>query len=328
MNASLAGPQPLPHTLFVSARWAVLYDGNCRICTRGAAQMRAMGGDKVDLRDFQDPKNLEGLPEIPYADLMDKMQGINAPNTPNAPELLLMELETTHQGTLLLIDTWTMLRDSLQREWYFSLSHRSITIRLLGRRCEHLFDVELVNRLTLACRALDPTASPLTLTLLDLPEAPELQARLDFLENRAPLDRAAARQWLLGIMNAEIADLQELADVLAPISERELDEAEIRASFDTSAEGKLLHRYHRSCERELHAALAALTRLRKHDYNGPPATVTLETKPEPKPEAPILRNDQPQSRALLNNWPYPASAERVAPASPVAPAAERINQNE
>jgi predicted DCC family thiol-disulfide oxidoreductase YuxK len=62
-----------PTLFFVSNRWAVLYDGNCRICTRGAAQMRALGGDKVDLRDFQDPINLQGLPEIPYADLMDKM---------------------------------------------------------------------------------------------------------------------------------------------------------------------------------------------------------------------------------------------------------------
>jgi predicted DCC family thiol-disulfide oxidoreductase YuxK len=73
MNASLAGRRTVPHALVVSTRWAVLYDGNCQICTSGAAQMRKMGGDKVDLRDFQDPKNLEGLPEIPYADLMDKM---------------------------------------------------------------------------------------------------------------------------------------------------------------------------------------------------------------------------------------------------------------
>ncbi|MGH7283925.1 MAG: thiol-disulfide oxidoreductase DCC family protein [Polyangiaceae bacterium] len=54
-------------------RWAVLYDGNCRICTSGAERLKELAGDKVDLRNFQDPKNLEGLPEIPFADLMDKM---------------------------------------------------------------------------------------------------------------------------------------------------------------------------------------------------------------------------------------------------------------
>jgi predicted DCC family thiol-disulfide oxidoreductase YuxK len=73
MNASLARAKPWPHTLVVSERWAVLYDGNCQICTRGAEQMRSLAGDKVDLRNFQDSENLEGLPEIPYADLMDKM---------------------------------------------------------------------------------------------------------------------------------------------------------------------------------------------------------------------------------------------------------------
>ncbi len=77
MNASLARASARPHTLCVSDRWAVLYDGNCQMCTRGASQMRSMGGDKVDLRDFQDPKNLEGLPEIPYADLMDKMHVVS-----------------------------------------------------------------------------------------------------------------------------------------------------------------------------------------------------------------------------------------------------------
>src|SRR5476651_1285237 len=79
MNASLAGTRTWSHTLSVRDRWAVLYDGNCRICTRGAEQLRSLAGDKVDLRDFQKPENLEGLPEIPYADLMDKMHVVAPP---------------------------------------------------------------------------------------------------------------------------------------------------------------------------------------------------------------------------------------------------------
>ena len=59
--------------------WAVLYDGNCRICTDGAEKLKKLAGDKVALRNFQDPKNLEGLPEIPYADLMDKMHVVAPP---------------------------------------------------------------------------------------------------------------------------------------------------------------------------------------------------------------------------------------------------------
>ena len=79
MDASLAGTNPIPHTLCVRKRWVVLYDGNCRICTRGAEQMRTLAGDKVDLRNFQDPTTLEGLPEISYDDMMDKMHVV-APN--------------------------------------------------------------------------------------------------------------------------------------------------------------------------------------------------------------------------------------------------------
>lgn len=61
-------------------KWAVLYDGNCRICTDGAEKLKKLAGDKVDLRNFQDPKNLDGLPEIPYADLMDKMHVVSPEN--------------------------------------------------------------------------------------------------------------------------------------------------------------------------------------------------------------------------------------------------------
>ena len=85
MDASLAGTIFRPHSLGVRTRWAVLYDGNCRMCTRGAQQMRSLAGDKVDLRDFQKPENLEGLPEIPYADLMDKMHVVS-PSVPGKPD--------------------------------------------------------------------------------------------------------------------------------------------------------------------------------------------------------------------------------------------------
>ena len=54
-------------------RWVALYDGNCRICTKGAKQLRFLAGDRVDLRNFQDPSTLEGLPSIPYDDLMKEM---------------------------------------------------------------------------------------------------------------------------------------------------------------------------------------------------------------------------------------------------------------
>lgn len=77
MNASLAGTRLVPHTLCVREKWVVLYDGNCRICTRGAEQCRSLAGDKVDLRNFQDPTTLEGLPKISYDDLMDKMHVVS-----------------------------------------------------------------------------------------------------------------------------------------------------------------------------------------------------------------------------------------------------------
>lgn len=77
MDASLAKREPPPHAPFVRTKWAVLYDGNCRICTDGAEKLKKLAGERVDLRNFQDAKNLEGLPEIPYADLMDKMHVVS-----------------------------------------------------------------------------------------------------------------------------------------------------------------------------------------------------------------------------------------------------------
>ena len=87
MNASLVRSEPAPHARSVRETWAVLYDGNCRICTDGAERLRKLAGDKVDLRNFQDPKNLEGLPEIPYADLMDKMHVVAPPENGKPPRI-------------------------------------------------------------------------------------------------------------------------------------------------------------------------------------------------------------------------------------------------
>jgi predicted DCC family thiol-disulfide oxidoreductase YuxK len=57
------------------AELVFLYDGRCRLCTRGAAVMsRLSAPGRLELRDFQQPGALDAFPQVSYDRCMEAAQ--------------------------------------------------------------------------------------------------------------------------------------------------------------------------------------------------------------------------------------------------------------
>lgn len=49
-----------------AGRWSIIYDGNCRFCTAGAARLARSFRGNVDLVDYQQPSALARFPSVTF----------------------------------------------------------------------------------------------------------------------------------------------------------------------------------------------------------------------------------------------------------------------
>jgi predicted DCC family thiol-disulfide oxidoreductase YuxK len=79
-RSSTCFPRHEPYALFVSSQaMTVLYDGECRFCTRSAHTIQQrFGRERVALENFQEPGALQHYPGVTHAAAMKKMHVVTA----------------------------------------------------------------------------------------------------------------------------------------------------------------------------------------------------------------------------------------------------------
>jgi hypothetical protein len=184
------------------------------------------------------------------------------------PQRLVHRLQETGSGCQWLLERWADLRALLERGVAWLAPDKLKAVRLLGRHPIDALDSLDVARVYLASNVLlnqggDPFQE--ILNELSPDEAPVYasymqQRRYDAL---APQDAAAARQWLLELVDRTTEQLRQKAEVLRELAELDAAYAADRLSWDDTDEGERLRRYDLSCNRTLLRMFELLLKVRR-----------------------------------------------------------------
>ena len=206
------------------------------------------------------------------------------------PADVVRELESFAQGVQWLLIKWSELLYLLQNEGFWHYPERNTAIRMFGRCFDEVLNDEAVEKIFLNCAKLHPEAwdmhDDVQQACLGRFDRPPYYFRIDRMAKRGPKTREEAMTFLVHMVLDEMARLEQLKrDILDPMNELDRADAADRAICDVSKEAVLARRYETACERELHKALADLTKLRKdRARESIPAA-----EPEPLRNEPILR---------------------------------------
>jgi hypothetical protein len=184
------------------------------------------------------------------------------------PQRLVHRLQETGSGCQWLLDQWADLRALLERGVAWLAPDKLKAVRLLGRQPIDALDTLDVARVYLASNVLlNQGGDPFQEILNEL--APdEAPVYASYMEQRrydalAPQDAAAARQWLLELVDRTTERLRLKADVLRELAELDAEYAADRLSWDESPEGERLRRYDLSCNRTLLRMFELLLKVRR-----------------------------------------------------------------
>jgi hypothetical protein len=160
---------------------------------------------------------------------------------------------------------WSALADSLQAEGGLTATQSAQLMRLLGKRPKGAYPADdlVIDLRKHALAALlegqdtisdDPDAKP--------PHPSDFGADPDLLGESPPIDEA--RIWLMGLIQAQRAELKELRDAVWQKTDGpDLVDAQDRILVDTGAKGVRLMRYENSAQTTFHRCLSQLIAIRK-----------------------------------------------------------------
>jgi hypothetical protein len=248
------------------------------------------------------------------------------PDAPDHPERLLGSLESTAAGCRWLLDRWSGLRESLERNLCWRPEERLVAVRLLARAPVDAVDDPMVLTIYLGCFVLDPDGPQVFAD-----QTAELSAAQfdDFLQRmagrrvseRVPPDRASARAGLLAMVNGVIDGLELLESVHAERAKTRAASAPGRLAFDDSPAGERLRRLQTRLMNSLLRTIDLLSKVRRAPDtsphpNRPPAPVP--PPPETRAPSPVV----PADCEKMRNEPTAVRPAANANGEPVNEAAE------
>ena len=164
------------------------------------------------------------------------------------PARVVRKLESNPLGVGWLLIEWNALLAPIERGEGWNASERFRAMRLLGIHPMDAYLNEDLTSMLYSCQTLDPTAGSLVsevwnevVSANDLPVIEnEYQHRIG---ERPPMDRDSAREYLIGVVRAQIEPLEEKAQDHQERAELRAELAPNLAKFDLSHEGLLMTRY-------------------------------------------------------------------------------------
>ena len=184
------------------------------------------------------------------------------------PMGLVIRLQGTRSGCQWLLDQWAGLRALLERGVPWLAPDKLKAVRLLGRHPIDALDSMDVASVYLASHVLlGEEGGPFQEIMNELPkDKTAVYAR--YMQQRgypslAPKDAAAARQFLLELVDRATEPLRTKAELLQKIADLDAAEAADRLSWDDTAEGERLRRYELTCNRTLLRMFELLLKVRR-----------------------------------------------------------------
>ena len=184
------------------------------------------------------------------------------------PMRLVIRLQGTRAGCQWLLDQWAGLRALLERGVPWLAPDKFKAVRLLGQHPIDALDSKEVALVYLVSHLLlDEEGDPFQEIVNEL-SADEALVFARYIERRryqalAPKDAAAARQFLLELVDRATAPLRTKAEMLRELAELDAAEAADRLSWDDTAEGERLRRYELTCNRTLLRMFELLLKVRR-----------------------------------------------------------------
>jgi hypothetical protein len=247
-------------------------------------------------------------------------------------------LQATGAGCQWLLDQWAVLRALLERSVPWLPPDKLKAVRLLGQHPIDAIDSIEVAQVYLACHVLlNQEGDPFQEIMNELaPEEASVYA--SYLQHRrydklAPKDAAAARQWLLDLVDRTREPLRQNADVIRELAELDALSAADRLSWDDTAEGERLRRYELSYNRTQLRMFELLLKVRRTGderdlgtivsvgRSGPSGNMSANDLPRPAvtsvttpPAEPVQEPDPPiEANSERENAPNEQSWRRAAP---------------
>ena len=184
------------------------------------------------------------------------------------PALLINRLQGTRAGCQWLLDQWAVLRALLERGVPWLAPDKLKAVRLLGQHPIDAFDCLDVAQVYLASHVLlNQGGDPFQEIMNELaPE--EVSVFASYMQHRrydalVPKDAAAARQWLLDLVDRVSEQLQVKAEAHRALAELDAAYAADRLSWDDTDEGERLRRYELTCNRTLLRMFELLLKVRR-----------------------------------------------------------------
>jgi hypothetical protein len=184
------------------------------------------------------------------------------------PMRVILRLQGTGGGCQWLLDQWASLRALLERGVPWLAPDKLKAVRLLGCHPIDALDRIEVALVYLASHLLlDQEGGPFQEIMNEL-TAEEAGVFAGYLQQRryeavAPKDAAAARQWLLELVDRNTERLRKKADALHELAQLDALSAADRLSWDDTPEGERLRRYELTCNRSLLRMFELLLKVRR-----------------------------------------------------------------
>ena len=184
------------------------------------------------------------------------------------PMRVILRLQGTGGGCQWLLDQWASLRALLERGVPWLAPDKLKAVRLLGcHPIDALESIEVALVYLASHLLLDREGDPFQEIMNEL-TAEEAAVFAGYLQQRryealAPKDAAAARQWLLELVDRNTEQLRKKADALHELAELDALSAADRLSWDDTPEGERLRRYELTCNRTLLRMFELLLKVRR-----------------------------------------------------------------
>ena len=228
------------------------------------------------------------------------------------PAVVVRELESFAEGVDWMIARWERIGGILDRESFWHYPEKYEAIKLLGHRPDDALNVEIVGKITMACRLLHPEPWDITADIqqaaLGCEGRPIYAVRAQWLEAHGPKSFEQAFDTLFNVIRDEVTRLRDRKETLDGIAVIDRQEAEDRAMFDDSKEAVLALRYESARDRELHRALADLQKKRKEQ-----GQAAKRVEKEVSVEAEVIEDNQVAKRTTTHRTAPPNEAKAGRP---------------
>jgi hypothetical protein len=190
------------------------------------------------------------------------------------PAMIVLGLQGVESGCRWLLDRWNELSTVLDENLAWERPERFKAIRLLGLDDRNLLDAPAIVAILQACQVLSPHAVGIVDEFMNELLAAHPGWSMERLrewvpEMPQPADEAAARQDLVEIAKAEIAELEAKLEEHAEAAAVEERLSAHELAFDHSPEAERMRRYETTCERYVDRYLNELMKRMSDDTERP-----------------------------------------------------------